>query len=147
MDKIPAVHLFLLIQGPIDLESRMCKVQSRQRVFMKQLLGHRTRVTLRSSPRQDDKNLNLVNSCVGHAETALVSQLARQQHSLFSKVTWWSVKHRFIGFCIFCLIYGSCEQKQAQTAQTQFCCSLITMNLLLIAFIWLHLENDHFKNI
>eukprot|EP00434_Breviolum_minutum_P037444 symbB.v1.2.033202.t1/scaffold4094.1/size44825/2 len=40
---------------------------------MKQLLGLRTRVTLRSSPRQDDQNLNLVNSCVGHAETALVS--------------------------------------------------------------------------
>ena len=38
---------------------------------MKQLLGHR--VTLRSSPRQDDQNLNLVNSCVGPAETALVS--------------------------------------------------------------------------
>ena len=73
MDKIPAVHLFFLIHGPIDLESLMCKVLSRQRVFMKQLLGHRTRVTLRSSPRQDDKNLNLVNSCVGHAETALVS--------------------------------------------------------------------------
>ena len=71
-------------------------------------------------------------------------QLARQQHSLFSKVTWWPVKHRFIGFC---LIYGSCEQKLAQTAQTQFCCSLIPINLLLIAFIWLHLESDHFKNI
>ena len=76
MDKIPAVHLFFLIHGPIDLESLMCKVLSRQRVFMKKLLGHRTRatrVTLRSSPRQDDQNLNLVNSCVGHAETALVS--------------------------------------------------------------------------
>ena len=71
-------------------------------------------------------------------------QLARQQHSLFSKVTWWPVKHRFIGFC---LIYGSCEQKLVQTAQTQFCCSLIPINLLLIAFIWLHLETDHFKNI
>eukprot|EP00434_Breviolum_minutum_P040896 symbB.v1.2.036360.t1/scaffold4971.1/size54491/1 len=40
---------------------------------MNQLLGHRTLVTLRSSPRQDDQNLNLVSSCVGHAETALVS--------------------------------------------------------------------------
>ena len=40
---------------------------------MKQLLGHCTRVTLRSSPRQDDHNLNLVNSYVGLAETALVS--------------------------------------------------------------------------
>ena len=40
---------------------------------MKQLLGHCTRVTLRSSPRQDDQNLNLENSYVGHAETALVS--------------------------------------------------------------------------
>ena len=49
------------------------KVLSRHRVFMKQLLGHRTRVTLRSSPRQDDQNLNFVNSCVGPAETALVS--------------------------------------------------------------------------
>ena len=46
---------------------------ARQRVFMKQLLGHRTCVTVRSSPRQDDQNLNLVNSCVGRAETALVS--------------------------------------------------------------------------
>ena len=72
----PAVHLFFLIHGTIGLESLMCKVLSRQRVFMKQLLGHRTRVTrvtLRSSPRQDDQNLNLVNSCVGPAETALVS--------------------------------------------------------------------------
>ena len=73
MDKIPAVHLFFLIHGPIGFESLMCKVLSRQRVFMKQLLGHRTRVTLRSSPRQDDQNLNLVNSCVGPAETALFS--------------------------------------------------------------------------
>ena len=75
MDKIPAVHLFF-IHGTIGLESLMCKVLSRQRVFMKQLLGHRTRVTrviLRSSPRQKDQNLNLVNSCVGPAETALVS--------------------------------------------------------------------------
>ena len=75
MDKIPAVHLFF-IHGTIGLESLMCKVLSRQRVLMKQLLGHRTRVTrvtLRSSPRQDDQNLNLVNSCVGPAETALVS--------------------------------------------------------------------------
>ena len=30
-------------------------------------------VTLRTSPRQDDQNLNLVNSYIGHAETALVS--------------------------------------------------------------------------
>ena len=76
MDKIPAIHLFFLIQGPIGLESIMCKVLSRQRVFMKQLLGHCancTRVTLRSSPKQDDQNLNLANSYVGHAETALVS--------------------------------------------------------------------------
>ena len=73
MDKIPAIHLFFLIHGPIGLESIMCKVLSRQRVFMKQLLGHCTPVTLRSSPRQDDQNLNLVNSYVGHAETALVS--------------------------------------------------------------------------
>ena len=75
MDKIPAIHLFFLI-GPIGLESIMCKVLSRQRVFMKQLLGdcaNCTRVTLRSSPRQDDQNLNLENSYVGHAETALVS--------------------------------------------------------------------------
>ena len=71
MDKIPAVHPFFLIHGHIGLESMMCKVLSRQRVFMKQLLGHR--VTLRSSPRQDDQNLNLVNSCVVHAETALAS--------------------------------------------------------------------------
>eukprot|EP00434_Breviolum_minutum_P022476 symbB.v1.2.019836.t1/scaffold1644.1/size164340/6 len=40
---------------------------------MKQLLGHRTRVTLRSPPRQDDQNLNLADSCVVPAETALVS--------------------------------------------------------------------------
>ena len=73
MDKIPAIHLFFLIHGPTGLESIMCKVLSRQRVFMKQLLGHCTRVTLRSSPRQDDQNLNLENSYVGHAETALVS--------------------------------------------------------------------------
>ena len=71
MDKIPAVHLFFLIQRAIGLESMMCKVLSRQTVFMNQLLGHH--VTLRASPRQDDQNLNLVNSYVGHAETALVS--------------------------------------------------------------------------
>eukprot|EP00434_Breviolum_minutum_P014777 symbB.v1.2.013030.t1/scaffold913.1/size152782/8 len=67
---------FFLIHGPIGLGrlgNMMCKVLSRQRVFMKQLLGYCTRVTLRSSPREDDENLNLVNSCVGHAETALVS--------------------------------------------------------------------------
>ena len=73
MDKIPAIHQFFLIHGHIGLESIMFKVLSRQRVFMKQLLGHCTRVTLRSSPRQDDHNLNLVNSYVGLAETALVS--------------------------------------------------------------------------
>ena len=76
MDKIPAIHLFFLI-GPIGLESIMLlSVLSRRRVFMKQLLGHCancTRVTLRSSSRQDDQNLNLENSYVGHAETALLS--------------------------------------------------------------------------
>eukprot|EP00434_Breviolum_minutum_P042576 symbB.v1.2.037902.t1/scaffold5731.1/size24151/2 len=43
---------------------------------MKQPLGHCancTLVTLRSSSRQDDQNLNLENSYVGHAETALLS--------------------------------------------------------------------------
>jgi len=39
MYKIPAVRLFFLIHGHISLESMMCKVLSRQRVFMKQLLG------------------------------------------------------------------------------------------------------------
>ena len=39
------------------------------------------------------------------------------------------------------------EQKLAQIGQTQFCCSLIPINLILIAFIWLQLANDHFKNI
>ena len=144
MDKIPAVHLFFLIHGPIDLESLMCKVQSRQRVFMKQLLGHRTRLTLRSSPRQDDQNLNLVNSCVGHAETALVSSTCTATAQSFQQGD--LVVCEASIYWIF-LIYGSCELKLAQTAQTQFCCSLIPINLLLIAFIWLHLENDHFKNI
>ena len=82
MDKIPAVHPFFLIHGHIGLESMMCKVLSRQRVFMKQLLGHR--VTLRSSPRQDDQNLNLVNSCVGPAETALVFLNLHSNRTIFS---------------------------------------------------------------
>ena len=30
---------------------------------------------------------------------------------------------------------------------TIFCCSLIPINLILISFIWLHLANDHLKNI
>ena len=46
------------VHRPIGPESMMCKVLSRQRVFMNQLLGHRTRVTLRLSPRAD-QNLNL----------------------------------------------------------------------------------------
>ena len=96
MDKIPAVHPFFLIHGHIGLESMMCKVLSRQRVFMKQLLGHR--VTLRSSPRQDDQNLNLVNSCVGPAETALVSSTCTVTGRSFQQVTWWPMKHRFIVF-------------------------------------------------
>ena len=96
MDKIPAVHLFFLIHGPIGLESMMCKVLSRQRVFMNQLLGHRTLVTLRSSPRQDDQNLNLVSSCVGHAETALVSSTCRVTTQSFQHVTWRPLKHCFV---------------------------------------------------
>ena len=149
MDKIPAVHLFFLIHGPIDLESLMCKVLSRQRVFLKKLLGHRTRVTrvtLRPSPRQDHQNLNLVNSCVGHAETALVSSTCTATAQSFQQGDLVACEASIYWILHFCLIYGSCEQKQAQTAQTQFCCSLIPINLLL-AFIWLHLESDHFKNI
>ena len=107
MDKIPAVHPLFLIQGPICLESMVCKVFSRQRVFMKQLLGHRTRVTLRSSPRQDDQNLNLVNSCVGHAETALVSWTCTVTAQSLQQATWRPLKHRFIEFCLIC---GICEQ-------------------------------------
>ena len=117
MDKIPAVHLFFLIHGPIDLESLMCKVQSRQRVFMKQLLGHRTRLTLRSSPRQDDKNLNLVNSCVGHAETALVSSTCTATAQSFQQGDLVVCEASIYWILHFCLIYGSCEQNQAQTAQ------------------------------
>ena len=109
---------FFLIHGPIGLGSMMCKVLSRQRVFMKQLLGYCTRVTLRSSPREDDENLNLVNSCVGHAETALVSSpctfLWDQQHCLLSK--WlgglWSIDLLNLAAC---LIFGICEQGLAQT--------------------------------
>ena len=93
MDKIPAVHLFFLIHGPIGLESMMCKILSRQRVFMHQLLGHRTLLTLRSSPRQDDQNLNLVSSCVGHAETALVSSTCTVTAQSFHQVTWRPLKH------------------------------------------------------
>jgi len=100
MDTIPAVHLFFLIEGPIGLESMMCKVLSRQRVFMNQLLGHRTLVTLRSSPRQDprqdDQNLNLVSSCVGHAETALVSSTCGVAAQSFQHVTWRPLKHCFV---------------------------------------------------
>ena len=77
-------------------ESMMCKVLSRQRVFMNQLLGHRTLVTLRSSPRQDDQNLNLVSSCVGHAETALVSSTCRVTAQSFQHVTWRPLKHCFV---------------------------------------------------
>ena len=84
MNKIPAVHPFFLIHGHIGLESMMCKVLSRQRVFMKQLLGHRARVTLRLSPR-DDQNLNLVNSCVGPAETALISSTCTVTAQSFQK--------------------------------------------------------------
>ena len=95
MDKIPAVHLFFLMHGPIGLESMMCKVLSRQRVFMNQLLGHRTLVTLRSSQRQDDQNLNLVSSCVGHAETALVSSTCTVTAQSFQQVTWRPLKFNF----------------------------------------------------
>ena len=95
MDKIPAVHLFFLMHGPIGLESMMCKVLSRQRVFMNQLLGHRTLVTLRSSQRQDDQNLNLVSSCVGHAETALVSSTCTVTAQSFQQVTWRLLKFNF----------------------------------------------------
>ena len=91
-----------LIHGHIGLESMMCKVLSRQRVFMKQLLGYR--VTLRSSPGQDDQNLNLVNSCVGPAETALVSSTCTVTGRSFQQVTWWPMKHRCIEFClIYCI--------------------------------------------
>ena len=75
-------------QGPIGLESRMCKVFSRQKIFMKQPLGHCTRGTLRSSPKQDDQNLNLVNSYVGHAETALVSSTCAVTAQSFRLISW-----------------------------------------------------------
>ena len=129
MDKIPAVHPVFLIHGHIGLESMMCKVLSRQRVFMKQVLGHR--VTLRSSPRQDDQNLNLVNSYVGPAETALVSSTCMVTGRSFQQVTWRPVKHRFIEFC---LIYCICEQKQ------RFC-------WLPSVSYHLELEQDDLKNI
>ena len=96
MDKIPAVHLFFLIHGPIGLESMMCKGLSRQRVCMNQLLGHRTLVTLSSSPRQDDQNLNLESSCVGHAETALVSSTCRATAQSFQQETCRHLKHGFV---------------------------------------------------
>ena len=113
MDKIPAVHPVFLIHGHIGLESMMCKVLSRQRVFMKQVLGHR--VTLRSSPRQDDQNLNLVNSYVGPAETALVSSTCMVTGRSFQQVTWRPVKHRCIEFClIYCISrntdFADCHQ-------------------------------------
>ena len=136
---------FFLIHGPIGLGSMMCKVLSRQRVFMKQLLGYRTRVTLRSSPREDDENLNLVNSCVGHAETALVSSpctfLWDQQHCLLSK--WlgglWSID--LLNLAWF-LVFVSKDWHKHNFLQ-----SLIPINLKLIPFIWLHLANDHLKSI
>ena len=56
---------------------------------MKQLLGHR--VTLRLSPRQDDQNLNLVNFCVGPAETALVSSTCTVTGRSFQQVTWYEL--------------------------------------------------------
>ena len=148
MEKIPAVPLFFLIHGAIGLESLMCKVLSRQRVLMNQLLGHRTRVTLRSSPRQDDQNLNLLNSCVGPAETALVSSTCTATAQSFQQgdLVACEASIRFIE-TLWNFLYGISEQKLTQTAQTQFCCSLIPINLILIAFIWLHLANDHFKNI
>ena len=149
MDKIPAVPLFFLMHGAIGLESLMCKVLSRQRVLMNQLLGHRTRVTLRSSPRQDDQNLNLLNSWVGPAETALVSSTCTATAQSFQQgdLVACEASIRFIEIFEMFLIYGISKQKLAQTSQTQFCCSLIPINLILIAFIWLHLANDHFKNI
>ena len=64
--------------------------------LMNQLLGHRTLVTLRSSPRQDDENLNLVSSCVGHAETALVSSTCRVTAQSFQQVTCRHFKHGFV---------------------------------------------------
>ena len=126
----PSSPPFFLIHGPIGTGSLMCKVLSRQRVFMKQLLGYRTRVTLRSSPREDDENLNLVNSCVGHAETALVSSpctfLWDQQHCLLSKWLGGLCSIDLLNLAWFSDIFGLHKHKFLQ--------SLIPINLKLIPF-------------
>ena len=146
MDKIPAIHLFFLI-GPIGLESIMLlSVLSRRRVFMKQLLGHCancTRVTLRSSSRQDDQNLNLENSYVGHAETALLSSTCTVTAQSFQQGDL-AAFEALIDWILLDLRY-----LWAKTGTNTILAAhwlLITINLILIAFIWLHLANAHFKN-
>ena len=46
--------------------------------------------------RQDDENLNLVSSCVGHAETALVSSTCRVTAQSFQPVTCRHLKQGFV---------------------------------------------------
>ena len=46
-----------------------------------------------SSPRQDDEKLNLVNSCVGPSETALVSSTCTVTAQPLQQVTWRPLKH------------------------------------------------------
>ena len=140
MDKIPAIHLFFLMQVPIGLESIMCKVLSRQRVFMKQLLGHCancTRVTLRSSPKQDDQNLNLANSYVGHAETALVSSTCTVTAQSFQQGDLAAFK------ALICWILLDLRYLWAKLAQAQF---LLLSDYHQSDTDSVHLANDHFKS-
>ena len=122
MDKITAVHPLFLIYGPIGLESMVCQVPSRQRVFMKQLLGHRTRVTLGLSPR-DWSEAELAKllrwpcrdssgflNLHGNSTVLTASDLAAFEASIY---------------CIeFCLICGICGQNWHKH---NFCCALITI--------------------
>ena len=83
----------------------------------------------------------LVNSCVGHADTALVSStctfLWKQQHCLSSKVTWRPLK-----ICLIWL-YLLYLSKKLGWENHDSCSSLITINLT--PFIWHQVGKKSFE--
>ena len=77
---------------------------ARQRVFMKQLLGHRTCVTVRSSPRQDDQKPELGKllrwPCRDSSGFLNLHGITAQS---LQQVPWRPLKHRFLGNCLILL--------------------------------------------
>ena len=131
----PSSPPFFLIHGPIGLGSMMCKVLSRQRVFMKQLLGYRTRVTLRSSPwRWWEPELGklLRWSCRDSFGFLTLYLSLRSTALSFEQVTWRPVKHRFIESCLIFRYFWF--------AQTQFFAVTDShqseTDTILFGFIW-----------